>query len=189
MSTIPAELSNYAAQASYLTKLDKNVILSQWIAENGWTVPKGYNFGNIMSNGKPVVYASATDGLTAYASLINSGSYYDKVRASVTDTPTAQLKAIASSPWDAGHYGGDGSTLTNVYNSVTGASIAPVIGINGVNGSSLLNLTSIASDKLISAFWLVVGVVLVFFGVQMITNPMEGLTDAIRSLGVNKNVE
>lgn len=59
------------------------------------------------------------------------------------------------------------------------------------SSSSSLNLLSIGTDKLKSAFWLVVGVVVVFFGVQLLTNPMSGLTDAISSLKIGgiKGVE
>lgn len=131
MPTIPADLENYASQAASLTGLDKNVILAQWISENGWATPAGYNFGNIMSNGKPAIYSSPSAGVAAYANLINTGSYYSGVRASVGQDAQTQIQAIASSPWDAGHYGGNGSILANVYNSIMGASIALPSGIQG----------------------------------------------------------
>lgn len=131
MAIIPNDLNNYASQASALTGLNPLVILSQWISENGWKVPTGYNFGNIMSNGKPVVYANPEAGVSAYANLINTGSYYSGIRATVGKDAATQIGAIAASPWDAGHYGGNGSLLTNVYNTVSGSSIGLPSGVEG----------------------------------------------------------
>jgi len=195
VATIPFELSNYATQASSLTGLNKSVILAQWISENGWKVPTGYNFGNIMKPGTHTLetYSSGSAGVQAYANFLKNNSNYNGVMATAGSTPESQLKAIVASPWDAGHYGGDGSLLTNVYNSVTGASIVPgsfapttTSATTGSGTPGALNFLSMGTDKIISGFWLVVGVVVVFFGVYLLTNPMAGITDALSKLGGGK---
>jgi len=182
LPAIPSALSGYANQAASLTGLDSNVILSQWISENGWTVPAGYNFGNIMNNGSPVVYANASAGVSAYASLINNGSYYSGIRATAGQSPSAQIAAITASPWDAGHYQ-NGSLLTNVYNSVTGSNVSttastPVASASTSGGSTgmqtlLANLnqtqkTGGTSALAYSIIFSVLGIGLVLLGVRFL---------------------
>jgi hypothetical protein len=138
MATIPNDLNFYAIQAASQTGLDYKVILSQWIAENGWTTPKNFNFGNIMVPGTHTVetYSNGLAGVDAYVKFLQQ-SNYKGIMATAGGTPTAQMAAIVASPWDAGHYGGDGSSLVNVYNSVAGASLGPTTAAGHGSGETV----------------------------------------------------
>lgn len=183
MPSIPADLAGYAAQAASLTGLDKNVVLSQWISENGWTAPASNNFGNIRYNpgansalwagivGNPqpgdfVTYQSPEAGLKAYAALINTDPNYTGIRASVGLPAKNQLDAIIFSPWDSGHYNG-GKLLTGVYNSVTGANITPV----AATPNTAPNPAGTAQDSTLArAFFIILGGGLVLLGVKVMTD-------------------
>lgn len=187
MASIPGDLAGAASQASSLTGLNSNVILAQWIAENGYTVPKNNNFGNIMIPGTNTVqtYPTIAAGVAAYANFLKNNSNYAGIMSSAGGTPTNQLAAIIASPWDEGHYGGDGSNLTNVYNSITGGSV-PVLGTGAAtytNGSATIPGTGTTSSSLtLKIFYLAIGGVLVAFGLYTMLNPMNNLTDVIGKL-------
>jgi len=122
MYTIPSDLQTYANQAAGLTGLDPTVILAQWISENGWSTPSGYNFGNIMgSDGKPVVYSTPLAGVQAYADFLKQPNYTG-VMATAGKDPQTQMAAIINSPWDAGHYQ-NGQLLMSVWSDLTGTSV------------------------------------------------------------------
>lgn len=64
-------------------------------------------------------YGSATKAAVATIALLRSPrgrQYgYDKILASAAKGDNEQLRAIAESSWDAGHYGGNGQNLVNTY--------------------------------------------------------------------------
>ena len=136
MAQVPQALAQDAAYASEETHLSQKVIEAWWIAENGWDVPNGYNFGNIrydpnytnssyyqgMVGTTPagfVVYDNAQDGINAFSNFLKQPNY-NNIRWTAGASDGAQIQAIAQSPWDSGHYGGDGSSLAAVYNSIDG---------------------------------------------------------------------
>jgi hypothetical protein len=195
MATIPSDLDQLATEASMLTGLDKNVILAQWVSENGWTVPTSNNFGNIRfasdannalwdgvvgtpNNGEFVKYQTPLDGVKAYATLINTDRNYTVIRASRGKSVSEQLQSIVLSPWDAGHYNG-GSTLTDVYNSITHASIAP----GGSTGKTGFSWTD-PVGSLTTLFWMILGLALILLGIYVMTNPLADLTTAISKINL-----
>lgn len=135
------QISGYVEQlaqgVSQATGLNKDVVLAQWLAEEGvssvadWpdNNPAGITHGNSavdrLSTGVNVngfdIFPTPAAGAKAYATLYNTDSSYTAVRAAAkTGNPMAQLRAIWESPWDAGHYGGDGHKLYATYESITG---------------------------------------------------------------------
>lgn len=166
-AVIPSDLAGYAAQAAQLTGLDSSVILSQWISENGWKVPGGYNFGNIMVPGTHTLksYGSGSEGVQAYADFLKNNSNYVGVLETAGKTPEAQLRAIYTSPWDEGHYGGDGSRLVNVYNSVLNAEgqsglVKVPTGSVGVSSGWLSGLGSMTQKQKLGIMGMAAGVLL-----------------------------
>jgi len=168
MATVPSDLAGYAAQASGLTGLDTNVILAQWISENGWSVPATNNFGNIMVAGTNTLmtYSTPQAGVTAYANFLKDNSNYAGVLATAGQSPQAQLSAIASSPWDAGNYQG-GTLLTSVYNSLTGASVSTT----PTTSSTTAGSTTVTSDTMVAKiFFIVLGGALLLMGFKVVTD-------------------
>lgn len=101
-----------------------SVILAQWGIEQGWTIPgyTGYNWGNSSAldgypsvpgtnqPGSPSRFAYATTaemGVEIYVAFIQNG-LYNAVAAAWPQGPVAQALALGASPWDAGHYTGNG---------------------------------------------------------------------------------
>jgi hypothetical protein len=106
----------YAQQAHATLTWQTSVILAQWGLEHGWQVPdsQGYNWGNTTyAPGCPkpgrFCYASTPEeGLREYVYTAQL-HYYDGVRAAVPQGADATAVALGQSPWDEGHYTGDGS--------------------------------------------------------------------------------
>lgn len=129
-------VAQLAQQASNLCGLDINVILAQWQAEEGigsanWPSynPAGIRPGNSavdrLSTGVNAagfdIFPNPAAGAQAYATLYTTDVNYAGVRAAIkTGSPLAELNAIIQSPWNAQHYGGDGSTLYSAYSDITG---------------------------------------------------------------------
>jgi hypothetical protein len=105
---------------------------------NGWG---SFNFLN-MSDHKSG-FGSVQLAATAAAQQINTSNYYGGIRqAAGTGDASAELSAIASSPWDAGHYsgsGGPGSNLQNSYNSVkpSGAASVGTLQVQAASGGNV----------------------------------------------------
>ncbi|MEM3485281.1 MAG: hypothetical protein QXI12_06635 [Candidatus Methanomethyliaceae archaeon] len=144
MPTVPENMRNMAKAAAILLGVDdENIILAQWIAENGWTWPKSNNPGNISAMGnfatlqkehswfmmgdsvnpnKTVNYPSPTAGVVAYVMLAKS--YYSHVWEE--PTPEKIFRALGDSGWAASRYalagGLPGSALLQIYNELKGAS-------------------------------------------------------------------
>ncbi|MCL6442076.1 MAG: hypothetical protein K6T83_01195 [Alicyclobacillus sp.] len=135
--TIDPYVAQLAQMAASQTGLDVNVILAQWNAEEGvsstarWpgNNPAGLRPGDSAdrySNGVNaygfLTFATPAAGAMAYAARINEDRNYAGVRAAIkTGSPLAELNAIIQSPWDAGHYGGDGHLLYESYAAITGS--------------------------------------------------------------------
>lgn len=94
--------ADYVDKVAQGTGLDKTVVISWLGAESHWGVTKpDHNYLNI---GPGHSYASADQAAAAVSSAINSSSYYSGIRAAIPLGPVAQISAIKTSPWDAGHY-------------------------------------------------------------------------------------
>lgn len=134
--TIDPYVAQLAQGASSDTGLDINVVLTHWNAEEGvastsqWpdNNPAGlrpgdqadqYSIGVNANNF--LMFATPAAGAKAYAVRINTDINYAGVRAAIkTGSPLAELNAIIQSPWDSGHYGGDGHSLYESYSAITG---------------------------------------------------------------------
>ncbi|SFU71247.1 phage protein [Alicyclobacillus macrosporangiidus] len=137
--TISAYVAELAQMVSQATGLDQNVVLAHWNAEEGvgsanWpnNNPAGIRPGNSAVDKLAVgvnsygfdIFPSPAAGAQAYATLINTDVNYAGVRtAAKTGNPIAQLQAIVQSPWDEGHYGGDGHLLYQSYTAITGKNV------------------------------------------------------------------
>lgn len=180
MSQVPYSLNQYAQQASSQTGLNPLVILSQWIAENGWTVPKNNNFGNIMVPGTHTLetYSTPAAGVQAYVNFLKQNSNYKGILATAGQPAQTQLYAIVSSPWDAGHYGGNGQNLFNVYNQVSNSSIALPSGVSGPSAPT-------STDTVTPTTAPAVGVANQLTALQGVTNPTDaGWAAQAQSIGI-----
>ncbi len=131
----PAQLA-YAETLATQTGLAPAVVTT-WIGrESGWDVTNASN--NYLNIGPGYTFSTPQQGAAAAAQLINTSSYYSGIRqAAASGNPTAQIAAIQSSPWDAGHYGG---TLSADYQDVLSAA--------GPQGAAAATTTSWWSDIL-----------------------------------------
>lgn len=105
------------------TGLHRDVVTA-WIgAESGWNVTKpGHNYLNV---GPGRTYPTVDHAAGDVVRIVSSLGYYRGIRDAIrSGNPDRQVKAITTSPWDAGRYGGDGSRLINVYNQIAGADVA-----------------------------------------------------------------
>jgi hypothetical protein len=104
------------------TGLDLNVVRA-WIAiESAWgkSPTDHYNYLNLKSShgNTFATFTSPADACDAYYSNLQ-GPDYSGIRAAATSNNVVkQLQAITDSPWDEGHYGGNGSSLVSTYNAV-----------------------------------------------------------------------
>lgn len=137
-SKIPREMISLAVYAESKTGLYWKVILAQWIAENGWKMPKNNNFGNIIYFGGnrvgvykgmvgknragDVIYAKPLDGVEAYITLINEGEAFEEIRKGIRNgaSPQEQLELIIRSKWCETNYR-KGRYLRQVYRDVNRA--------------------------------------------------------------------
>lgn len=102
-----------------------SVILAQWGVEQGWSIPSytGYNWGNVSAIagypsiggtgvwGSPSAFAYAYTPMqgTEYYVIFTMNGWYNGVTNAWSQGPQAQAYALGQSPWDAGHYGENGS--------------------------------------------------------------------------------
>lgn len=144
-------VAQLAEQESQATGLLQDVILAHWNQEEGVESPNWPNNNPAgITPGNPQVDALSTGtnngfdvfptpaaGAQAYGILINTDSNYAGIRAVAnTGSAYAQLNAIAQSPWDAGHYGGNGYKLFASYTAVTGVSVGTVVDPYGPQGTA-----------------------------------------------------
>ncbi len=113
----------YASQASEALKIPTSVILSQWALESAYGtsgLAGVYNLGGIKYSTKGygqklpsgfASYASFADFTRDYIRVLKL-PYYDDVRGK-TDVVEA-VRALAASPYDAGHYHGTGDSLLKI---------------------------------------------------------------------------
>jgi hypothetical protein len=94
------------------TGLRPDVVFA-WILAEGGPRDNPLNIGPHRHFGDPRGAAKAT------VALLHTPRYAPILRAAKSGDPNAQLHAIAASPWDAGHYGGDGRNLRGAFARVT----------------------------------------------------------------------
>jgi hypothetical protein len=105
----------YARQAHQALGWQTSVILAQWGLEHGWHVPdaQGYNWGNTTyapgceKPGRFCYAPTPAEGLREYIYTARL-HFYDGVRAAAPHGADATALALGKSPWDEGHYTGDG---------------------------------------------------------------------------------
>ncbi|WP_281759500.1 hypothetical protein, partial [Alicyclobacillus hesperidum] len=137
---IDSYVEQLAQMASQICGLDPNVILAQWMCEEGissanWPSnnPAGITPGNsavdqystgVNASGF-LIFPTPAAGAEAYAMLYKTDPNYANVRAAIqTGSPAAEIQAIVNSPWDAGHYQEYGyNHLLNAYNEITGQNV------------------------------------------------------------------
>ena len=157
---IDPKVAQLASMDAKSTHLQTSVIEAQWQAEQGsqgvltnindwqnfYNNPAGMKYGvgapsDQYAIGETkrgfLVFPTPQAGAKAYAAEINNDVNYAGVRKSTTVhsvNPQAiavnELAAIASSPWDAQHYAGDGGIqgyeLASTYSQVTGRPFGPI---------------------------------------------------------------
>lgn len=119
-----ADQGIFLSTVSAHTGIDPTVILA-WMGQEGAFSGKetgAYNYLNIMGPNGPVSFSNA--GAAAMATIaFLQGSNYNAVMhvAQTKPTPREQINAIAASPFDKAHYGGQGGPdLINTYESYFG---------------------------------------------------------------------
>jgi flagellum-specific peptidoglycan hydrolase FlgJ len=104
-------MAPWAEEASRLTggRLLVPVILAQWALETGWGTSKlfvdGHNVAGVKNGGAFRVYPTLAAGVQDYAMVFLRFEWYSPVLEAGAEGPEAQARALAASPWDAGHYG------------------------------------------------------------------------------------
>lgn len=113
------EQRRFASIVAAETNLDPSVVVAWVGSESGWnrTMPT-HNYLNI---GPHRAYPSVDHAANAVVGLIRNSEHYGGIRGAIPRGPGAQVDAIWQSPWDAGHYGGDGSRLLKVWRQLVGA--------------------------------------------------------------------
>ncbi len=115
------KLLPYALKVTAELSVPASVCLTQWAVESGFESENwiGHNnYAGITDGGPPNFkqYDTIDDFVTDYIQVLRL-PYYTEILALVAQKadPSRILQALADSPWDAGHYGGDGSSLLSVY--------------------------------------------------------------------------
>jgi flagellum-specific peptidoglycan hydrolase FlgJ len=154
----------YAKRASQATNIPVSVILAQWGVESadGTSNPTKYNnYAGIMYTSRADfkggmstqgTYFSGYNSIDSFSNdyiKIMNFSMYGSVRNAVGVEDT--VKALAASPYDAGHYGGDGSSILNYINS------AGIRKYDTVNNGPAINLGDIQLVKGVPGIVLLVG--------------------------------
>lgn len=123
------ERGEFAERLSHKTGLSLNVCDAWTIVENNGGGP--HNWLNVRGNGRSYSgvhvtnerggfsgFNSLEDATTETAWWINNMPNFRAIRDSRSKPDPAQLYAIIHSPWDAGHYGGNGNRLLALYESL-----------------------------------------------------------------------
>jgi hypothetical protein len=140
--SVSPQIRHLAQWAGSLCHLNVNVILAQWMAEDGigsnnhWlgttNNPAGMRPGNPfvdqLSTGVNawnfLTFATPTVGVKAYATMYITDRKYAGVRAAIASGHVvAELKAIIESPWDPGFHYNNGRTLIACYDEITGKNV------------------------------------------------------------------
>lgn len=139
---VDSQILSFAKGVQLATGEDYRVVLAHWMSEEPidslkkWQEvgnnPAGIKKGNSEvdtlavgqdANGFDQFY-SPLRGMQAYVAMIKDDKNYQGVRDAIkTGDQAKELQAIADSPWDAGHYGGNGKNLFAAYNAITGANL------------------------------------------------------------------
>jgi hypothetical protein len=172
--TLSVDQERFARTVAELTGLDP-VLVRSWVgAESGWGVTKGsHNYLNVTNGGSSrgfAAYPSVDIAASRVAQLLNTSSYYAGIRSAIPAGGLAQAKAIAASPWDAGHYGGDGSRLTAVYAELAGTTPNIVLAGNPLDAlPSIPNPLDLLDD--------------IPNPLDLLTNPFGAAGDAVEAIG------
>lgn len=132
LGTLSPDQDRYASSVATATGLDPSVVRA-WIgAESGWGTQKpGHNYLNV---GPGETYQSVDQAAARVVGLLTSSHYYQGIRDAIPAGAAAQVKAIEQSPWDAGHYGGNG--LETIYGQL-GATSAGTTTAAGTGAAAL----------------------------------------------------
>lgn len=106
------KLQRFSQEVAAGTGLNPNTIGIWVLAENG-------PVENPLNIGPGRLYSSLDSAALATIRVLHQSNMAGILASAPKDTKT-QLQAIAASPWDAGHYGGNGQNLASVYNDVKG---------------------------------------------------------------------
>lgn len=143
------ELADFASQVSSQTGIDARVIYAWGQQETGGSAI-GHNWLNLrpypgdpysgVSSGGFEEYNSTQDAVSATVRRIRQPFAAPIVNAAKTNaTPAAEIAAIASTGWDAGHYGGTGGpnllrTFDSLYGAPAAGSPGTVTSVTGTTG-------------------------------------------------------
>lgn len=113
VQSLPRDVALFATYVAEHTGLSLAVVVGWMQSERG---PID-NPLNIMGSGQVRHFGSPVNAAKATVSLLKTPRYTPILR-SAGHPDQAQLKAIAASPWEAHHYGGDGRNLIGAYQAV-----------------------------------------------------------------------
>lgn len=102
----------FAQQVSRGTGLNELVVQS-------WVLAEGGPDGNPLNIGPGKNYGSPLDAAAAVVRLLHTNAAYAPILRSATNTPQAQIDAIAASPWNGGYHA-SAQTHTDYRNLIRG---------------------------------------------------------------------
>jgi hypothetical protein len=118
--SLSADQAAFAAELTSRSSLDPVVVKAWVLAEGGCMTPDQPRGNCLFQKAPDGSWAQFPDPVAgadaAWANLAgNPGSYQAILDAIAAGDPLGEVTAIANSPWDEGHYGGDGSRLLGLY--------------------------------------------------------------------------
>jgi hypothetical protein len=123
--SLSADQRVFSDELTARSSLDANVVKAWVLAEGGCTTPDQPSGNCLFQKATDGSWAQFPDPVAgadaAWATLTaNPGWYQGVLDAIVAGDPLGEVTAIANSPWDEGHYGGDGSRLIGLYLGLAG---------------------------------------------------------------------
>ena len=118
--TLSADQSAFVAELTARSSLDPAVVKAWVLAEGGCATPDQPPGNCLFQKAPDGSWAQFADPIAgadaAWANLTgNPGWYQGILDAIAAGDPLREATAIADSPWDEGHYGGDGFRLLGLY--------------------------------------------------------------------------
>lgn len=155
----------------------------------GWSgVPITGSYASNGGTGNFATFGSVDDAAAETAWWIQHMSNYSGIRATAGKPAPVQLAAIARSPWDAGHYGGNGQNLVGAYNAESKNPIAGVVSavVHPVRTVQHAEQAVVGTvfQGVIYVVMLVGGLALIFMGVRRVSGDrLPSSTDIARLVG------
>ncbi|NPV89136.1 hypothetical protein HPY42_06520 [Coprothermobacteraceae bacterium] len=110
----------YALDVAAELEIPPSVCLAQWAIESSFESPRWCDYNNyagITDGGPPHFrrYDTIDDFIRDYIRVLRLSYYREVLELAKQHAPAEEIaRALGRSPWDAGHYGGDGKNLIAV---------------------------------------------------------------------------